>query len=58
MIETLGGRKFIFAILTVVLGFILVVLKEITAEDWLQMAQVVGGVYVMGNVATKLTEKI
>jgi hypothetical protein len=48
--DNLGGRKFIFAILAVVLGFVLVLADRIVASDFLTFVGVVGATYVLGNV--------
>ncbi len=55
MIEKFGGRKFIFAMLAIILSFILVVLKMVEPTDWFNFTGVIGGSYIIGNVASKLT---
>ncbi len=47
------STKFLFAVLVVTLGFILV-MHQLTAETWMQFTAVIGGIYVAGNVADKL----
>lgn len=49
MIEKLGGRKFIFAILALVLAFALVLLKIVTAESFLEFVKWVAGIFIAGN---------
>jgi len=56
MIEKLGGRKFIFALLSVLLLFVLVVLGKILPETFVNAIEIIGGTYVIGNIATKITE--
>lgn len=54
MSSPLLSRKFIYAILVVVAGFILVVVGKATADQWMTFTTVMGGIYVIGNVATKV----
>lgn len=51
------SRKFIFAVLLVVLGFILVLMDKASSDSWLASIQVIGGTYVLGNVGEKWVEK-
>jgi len=53
MIENLGGRKFIFALLGVVLGFVMVMTGATTAKEWMGFVELLGGIYVAGNVVSK-----
>ncbi|MBC7238627.1 MAG: hypothetical protein H5T71_00820, partial [Chloroflexi bacterium] len=53
----LGGRKFLFAVLVVVLAFALVLARLADAEQWMRFVEIVGGAYVLGNVASKFTPK-
>ena len=55
MLSRLGGRKFLFALLAVILGFILVLARLTTAEQWMQFVEVIGAAYVIGNVASKFS---
>lgn len=57
MLSKLGGRKFLFAILAVLLSFILVLARFATAEQWMQFVEIIGGAYVIGNVASKFSGK-
>ena len=52
-LESLLSRKFLFAILVTVLSFILVILKQVTPEQWLQFVAVIGTGYVLTNTASK-----
>ena len=56
--DKLGGRKFIYAASVVILAFVLVVTKYLEAAEWLKFAELVGGIYVIGNVANKGVEKL
>lgn len=49
--DPLLSRKFIYAVLVLLLGFALVALKVITGDAWINLAQTMGGIYVIGNVA-------
>lgn len=57
MIEKLGGRKFILGMTLVVMGFVLVLTGRITADTFFSFAEVVGGTYVVGNVASKIATR-
>jgi len=54
-LESLLSRKFIFAILVTILSFVLVILKLITPEQWLEFTAVIGVTYVIGNTVSKFT---
>ncbi len=51
MIDSLGGRKFTFAVVVTIMAFILVVIGKLSVEPFLQFVAVVGGTYVVGNIA-------
>jgi hypothetical protein len=53
MVDAIGGRKFAFAVLIVILGFVLVIMGKVTPEAWITLSSVVGGIYVTGNVVSK-----
>jgi hypothetical protein len=55
MLEKLGGRKFVFAILVILLGFVLVLTKVATSDQWMKFVEVVGSSYIIGNVVTKFS---
>ena len=57
MIDKLGGRKFIYAILVLVMSFALVVAGKLETQAFLSFAEMVGGIYVIGNVASDLVNK-
>jgi hypothetical protein len=56
MIDSFGGRKFIFAILATILGFGLVLSGYLFPADWLDFVKFLLATYVVGNVATKVTD--
>lgn len=49
--DLLGGRKFIYCLLVVAASFVLVLLGKLTPSDFTSFAQVMGGLYIVGNVA-------
>ncbi len=56
--NNLGGRKFVFCLLLTVLSFVLVLVKSLTPREWIDFVTIIGGIYVAGNVGTKLSESI
>jgi hypothetical protein len=58
MIDQLGGRKFVYALLVVVLAFVLVVVGKLTTDAFIGFAETMGGIYVIGNVAEAVTNKM
>lgn len=58
MIEKIGGRKFIYAILAVLLAFGLTLAGQLKSADFISFVEVIGGIYVIGNLGTKLTSKL
>lgn len=48
------GRKFIFALLVVIAGFVLVLTGKASVEQWFNFAELIGGIYVAGNVGEKV----
>ena len=58
IIKASGGRKFIFVILVTVLSFVFVILGFITALQWTHFVTAIGAIYVVGNVGTKIAEKV
>lgn len=62
MFNDIGGRKFIFALFVILLGFILVVTKFVDSATWLTFVNITGATYVVGNlgdsyVKNKTTDK-
>lgn len=56
--DTLGGRKFIFGLLLIIIGFVFTILKMVEVNDFFTFAEVVGATYVIGNVGTKIADGI
>lgn len=54
--EILLSKKFIFALVVVLMGFILVLLKETTSDVFFKFAELVGGLYVIGNGVDKVSD--
>lgn len=55
MLEKLGGRKFVFAILAAVLGFVLVIVGKVEANVFLDFVKWIAGIFVVGNAAVDIT---
>lgn len=49
--DSIGGRKFIYAVLAVALSFVLVIMGKLSADSWTTFVSIIGGIYVVGNVA-------
>lgn len=58
MIDALGGRKFIFGVLLVLCGLVLVAVNKVTGDSFLNFAMVVGATYVVGNVSATVANGI
>ena len=58
MLEKVGGRKYLFAILVVVLGFVLVMTGKVDPKDWFGFVEIIGGSYILGNVVSKFSAKV
>ena len=56
--EPLLSRKFIFAIIVISFGFIFVIVGKLPADSFMTFASIIGGMYVLGNVAEKVTNKM
>jgi hypothetical protein len=56
MIEKLGGRKFVMAVVLLVLNFILFYVGKIDGKTWEWLSTSLFGIYVGGNVVTKFTQ--
>lgn len=57
MIEKIGGRKFVYAILAVIVGLVFAILKIVSGEQILNFIEIIGGTYVIGNVVEAATGK-
>jgi len=53
MDEPLLSRKFIYAVLVVILGFALTITNNVSAEEFFKFSELIGLTYVIGNVASK-----
>ncbi len=51
IIDQIGGRKFLFALYAMTLGFVLVLTKFVHADAWLGFINLLGATYIVGNVA-------
>jgi hypothetical protein len=52
------GRKFVFAVLVVVLSFALVIFGKLNADAFTNFSAIIGGIYVVGNVSATVANKI
>jgi hypothetical protein len=56
--ENLLSRKFIYAILATVMGFVLVMVDKVTADVFLKFLEVIGATYVIGNVGATVANRL
>ena len=52
------SRKFIFALLVLILSFGLVIQGSLKAEVWTQFAVMIGGLYIIGNAVEHVSDKM
>jgi hypothetical protein len=50
MFDAVGGRKFIFSMFVIFLGFILVIARLVPVSDWFVFVNVTGATYIGGNL--------
>jgi hypothetical protein len=58
MLEILLSKKFIFALIAIVMGFVLVLMKETTSDIFFKFVEIVGGLYVIGNGVDKVSDTV
>lgn len=51
------SRKFIYALVAVILSYSLVIAGKLDAQTWTNFVSIIGGIYVIGNIAEKTVEK-
>lgn len=56
MKERLLSKKFIFALAVSIMGFVLVLLKETDANTFFKFVELIGGIYVVGNISDKIND--
>jgi len=54
--EILLSKKFIFALVALVMGFVLVLLDKTTSDIFFKFVEWVGGIYVAGNISDKIND--
>lgn len=54
--EVLLSKKFIFALVGMVMAFVLVLMNKTTSEVFFRFAEIVGGTYVVGNISDKIND--
>ena len=57
MLDKIGGRKFVFGLLAVVLAFVLVLNGSVLPEAWFDFVEFILATYVAGNVVSKFSGK-
>jgi len=57
MIDKIGGRKFTFGLVLVVISAGFVMTGKLTAENWTSFAVLIGGIYVAGNLGADAIAK-
>jgi hypothetical protein len=55
--QNLTSTKFIFSTIALALTFILVVLGKLAAGEFINFVNILGGTYILGNVASKFADK-
>lgn len=55
--NSLGGRKFIFTVLCLLISAVFVLMNKLSAEAFITFANILGATYVIGNVAQKAVVK-
>ena len=53
---TLLSKKFIFALVVVIMGFVLVLIKATTSDFFFKFVEIVGATYVVGNISDKIKD--
>lgn len=54
MVSNLASRKFIYAITVIIMAFVLVIMEKVEPTAFLNFAELIGGIYVVGNLGAKL----
>ena len=58
LLDKIGGRKFLFAMMVSIFGFVLVLTGHTTAEKFFQFIEIVGATYIAGNVINGISDKL
>jgi hypothetical protein len=58
LFETLGGRKFVFAVLLTIGLFVLAVLSKISYQELITALQWIYGIFVVGNIGSKVATNL
>jgi hypothetical protein len=54
--DILISKKFIFAIILAIMGFVLVLLDKTTSDFFFKFIEVIGAGYVVGNISDKIND--
>ena len=52
------SRKFVFLMLVVIFGFVLVLTGKTTADNFFQFVEIIGGTYIAGNVIEGISDNM
>ena len=52
------SRKFVFSMLVVIFGFVLVLTGKTTADNFFQFVEIIGGTYIAGNVIEGISDNM
>jgi len=55
--ENLKSTKFIYCVMVIVMAFVLTVMRMIESQAFLSFAEIIGGSYIIGNVASKVIKR-
>ena len=50
------SKKFIFALVAIIAGLVLVLMDKTTADVWFRFCEIVGATYVAGNAVDKIAD--
>ena len=56
MKDILLSKKFIFALVAIIMGFVLVLTNRTTSDFFFRFVEIVCGVYVIGNISDKIND--
>lgn len=57
-LEGLLSRKFLYAIMVIVMSYVLVLTGRVEPKEFMDFATVIGGIYVIGNVGTQIVNAV
>jgi hypothetical protein len=54
--QVLLSKKFIFALVVILMGFVLVLVNKVTSDVFFKFVEWVSGIYVVGNISDKVND--